>query len=292
MMNASRPIHALACFRAIRLALHILYGSLLATVYPSLNNELQKRIMQRWSAELLSILHVRISVTGEVPLREIQQGMIVANHISWLDVFVMSSVLPMRFVAKSEVRSWPVIGWLCARAQTIFIERNKRSDTIRTNQQAVETLRLGRCMAIFPEGTTTDGSQVKHFHASLLQPAIDAQTPIFPVAIRYHDKDNQPNLDAAYIDDMSFVESMWKILSSRDLHVRLTTTTALSTLVENRRVLALEAQRCITHVLSIHPLADRDNTAIQHENEDEQHFQSPYSLLLYSPIKPDPHETL
>jgi 1-acyl-sn-glycerol-3-phosphate acyltransferase len=225
--------------------------------------------MRRWSVELLTILHVRISLTGEIPLSEITRGLIVANHISWLDVFLMSSVLPMRFVAKSEVRHWPLIGFLCARAQTIFIERNKRSDTVRTNLQAVETLRAGNCMAIFPEGTTTDGSHVGHFHASLLQPAIDAQAPIYPIAIYYHDENNNPNLDAAYIGDMSFVESMWKILSSRDLHARLTTTAALSTQVENRRILALQAQHCITQALSIAPpLAEHPQPAPHHNEED------------------------
>jgi 1-acyl-sn-glycerol-3-phosphate acyltransferase len=277
----------LACFRAVRLVLHLLWGALLAIIYPSLQVGLQKRIMQRWSARLVKVLHVRVSVTGDIPLHEIKQGLIVANHISWIDVYVMSSVLPMRFVAKSEVRSWPFIGWLCTRAQTIFIERNKRSDTIRTNLQMVEHLQQTNCVAIFPEGTTSDGSQVRHFHASLLQPAIDAQTPIYPVAIHYHDKHNKPNPDAAYIDEMSFGDSLWKILCSRDLHARVSTTVALSTQTENRRVLALKAHQHITRALSIAPpMAEGDVTGA-HDHEGEQ---SPYSLLLYAPAKPSVHK--
>lgn len=291
LVSAAFSRRALGCFRAARLVVHLTYGALLATVYPSLQTSLQKRIMQRWSAELLTILHVRISVTGKMPLGEISGGMIVSNHISWLDVFVMSSILPMRFVAKSEVRRWPFIGWLCARAHTIFIERNKRSDTIRTNLQAVETLRQGGRMAIFPEGTTTDGSRVNHFHASLLQPAIDARTPIYPIALHYHDQANHPNLDAAYIDDMTFVESMWKILSSRDLHARVITTSALSTQVENRRVLALQAQHHIAQALALEPPIAEGDKAAAHITQEEQHFQSPYSLLLYAPIKPVAHES-
>jgi 1-acyl-sn-glycerol-3-phosphate acyltransferase len=279
----------LACYRAVRLVIHLTYGGLLALFYPSLPVSLQKRIMHRWSAELLDVLHVRISVTGDIPLSEIKQGLIIANHISWLDVFVMSSVLPMRFVAKSEVRSWPFIGWLCARAQTIFIERNKRSDTVRTNIQAVAHLRHGNCMAIFPEGTTSDGTEVTHFHASLLQPAIDSHTSIYPVAIYYHDSTNKPNFDAAYIDEMTFVESMWKILSSRDLHVRLTTTDALSTQVDNRRVLALEAHRRISHALSIEPPIVPHSSHISGE---EQSLHASYSLLLYPSLTPETHETL
>lgn len=250
----------LACFRAIRLALHLLYGALLAVVFPSLDPARQKRILQRWSAALLGILSVRISTTGAVSLQEVRHGLIVANHISWLDVIVLNSVLPLRFVAKSEVRNWPLIGWLCARAQTIFIERNKRSDTARTNLQAVESLRQGNCMAIFPEGTTTDGSHVRHFHSSLLQPAIDAQTPIYPVAIRYHDADGQPNMDAAYIGDMTFIESLWKILRSSDLRACLTATPTLNTGIENRRALALEAHQRISAALSLVPHASAAHT--------------------------------
>jgi 1-acyl-sn-glycerol-3-phosphate acyltransferase len=279
----------LACYRAIRLVIHLTYGGLLALIYPSVPVSLQKRIMHRWSVELLDVLHVRISVTGDVALSEIKQGLIVANHISWLDVFVMSSVLPMRFVAKSEVRSWPFIGWLCARADTIFIERNKRSDTIRTNIQAVEHLRKGNCMAIFPEGTTSDGTQIGHFHASLLQPAIDSQTPIYPVGVYYHDATNKPNFDAAYIDEMTFVESMWKILSSRDLRVRLTTASALSTQDENRRVLAQEAHRRIAHALSIEPpVATQPSPA----SEEEQLLQAAYNLLICPPLNTESHEIL
>jgi 1-acyl-sn-glycerol-3-phosphate acyltransferase len=283
----------LACFRAVRLVLHLLYGALLATIYPHLSRGLQKSIMRQWSIDLLNVLNVRISVSGDISLHDIKQGLIVANHISWLDVYVMSSILPMRFVAKSEVRNWPFIGWLCSRAQTIFIERNKKSDTVRTNLQMVEHLRQGNAMAIFPEGTTSNGTQVRHFHASLLQPAIDAQTPIYPVGIHYHDKHNKPNFDAAYIDDMSFMQSLWKILSSRDLHVRLTTAHELSTEVENRRLLALEAHRRIAHALSIElpPVVEEPKPSPQHSSEDDQqHFQSSYSLLLYPAINHEPHE--
>ena len=292
-MISTLLLNCLASLRAVRLVLHLFYGGMLALFYPSLPVSLQKRIMHRWSIELLDVLHVRLSVDGVTSLKEIKQGLIVANHISWLDVFVMAEVLPMRFVAKAEVRRWPFIGWLCARAGTIFIERNKRSDTIRTNLQAIEHLRSGNCMAIFPEGTTSDGTQVRHFHASLLQPAIDAQTPIYPVAIHYHDKNNKPNFDAAFIDDMSFIESLWKILSSPGLHVRLTPAETIFTHVENRRVLAQEAHRRIAHALSIElPVPVVENkTPAQYIEEELQHFQSPYSLLLYPPIKPETHET-
>lgn len=284
------PMLPLACLRTIRFVLHLGYGVLLAAIFPALNSGQRRRIVQGWSAALLDILHVRISTSGEVPLHQITGGLIVANHISWLDVIVMNSVLPLRFVAKSEVRGWPVIGWLCAQAQTLFISRHKRCDTARTNGQMIELLQQGNCLALFPEGTTTDGSQVKHFHASLLQPAIDAQTAIYPVAIRYHDQNGTPNTDAAYIDEMSFVESLWKILCSRDLHAHLNTTGALDTQSAHRRTLALEAHRQISHSLSCTP-QERAARAPRHLGDDtHSRLQSPYSLLLYPPIKPLPNK--
>lgn len=240
---------ALAGFRAMRFVLHLLYGAMLASVFPFLSIRYQKRVLRRWSAELLGIFNVRISTTGVVSLQDVTHGMIVANHISWLDVIVLNAVLPLRFVAKAEVRHWPVIGWLCVRAQTLFIERGKRSDTARTNRLIAESLQRGNCMALFPEGTTTDGSHVHHFHASLLQPAIDAHTHIYPVAIRYHDKDDKQNQDAAYIGDMTFIESLWKILCSRDLNARLIATPAIDTQTKNRRALAQEAHHRITLAL-------------------------------------------
>ena len=111
-----------ALFRAARLALHIGYGLTLAIAYPWLALPIRQRILQSWSAGLLDIFNVRIQVAEGDPLHALRHGLIVTNHISWLDVFVLNAVVPMRFVAKSEVRRWPVIGWLCARAQTLFIE--------------------------------------------------------------------------------------------------------------------------------------------------------------------------
>jgi 1-acyl-sn-glycerol-3-phosphate acyltransferase len=227
----------IALFRATRLALHIGYGLLLAVAYPWFGLGIRRRILQRWSADLLHIFNVRIDIGGNDPLRKLRHGLIVTNHISWLDVFVLNAVVPMRFVAKSEVRRWPVIGWLCARAQTMFLERGKARSAARINVQMVTLLQSGECLAIFPEGTTTAGTQVGHFHSSLLQPAIDAGALVHPVAIRYQDSDGTHSTAAAYIDEMSFGASMWNILSTPELHVRLIATPALDAQSLDRRSL-------------------------------------------------------
>jgi 1-acyl-sn-glycerol-3-phosphate acyltransferase len=239
----------IALFRAARLALHIGYGLTLAIAYPWFSRALRRHILQRWSADLLHIFNVRIDIAGDDPLHKLRHGLIVTNHISWLDVFVLNAVVPMRFVAKSEVRRWPVIGWLCARAQTLFLERGKARSAARINVQLVELLQRGECLAVFPEGTTTDGTSVAHFHSSLLQPAIDAGARAHPIAIRYLDADGAHSTAAAYIDELSFGASMWNILSEPELHVCLIATPPLNARDMDRRTLTRMAHEHISAAL-------------------------------------------
>jgi 1-acyl-sn-glycerol-3-phosphate acyltransferase len=244
----SSPLRkAISLFRATRLVIHIGYGLAMALIYPWLALPLRRRILQSWSAGLLHIFNVRIEIAHDDPLHTLRHGLIVTNHISWLDVFVLNAVVPMRFVAKSEVRRWPVIGWLCARAQTLFIERGKARSAARINLQLVDLLQRGESLAIFPEGTTTDGLSVRHFHSSLLQPAIDAGAQVHPIAIRYQDSVGKHSTAAAYVDEMSFGASMWSILSTPELHVRLVGTPALDASGMDRRGLTRAAQQ---HIIS------------------------------------------
>jgi 1-acyl-sn-glycerol-3-phosphate acyltransferase len=240
----------IALLRAARLALHIGQGLTLAVAYPWFPAALRRRILQRWSANLLAIFNVRVEPTPDAALDNLRSGLIVTNHISWLDVFVLNAVVPMRFVAKSEVRRWPLIGWLCARAQTLFLERGKARAAARINVQLVELLQRGECLAIFPEGTTTDGAQVGHFHSSLLQPAIDAAARVHPVAIRYHDGTGTRSSAAAYIDELSFGASLWNILSTAELHVELIASPALDACTLERRELTRAAHGLIASALA------------------------------------------
>ncbi|MGZ8257376.1 MAG: lysophospholipid acyltransferase family protein [Gallionella sp.] len=238
---------SVAWWRALRFILHLLYGLILALSYPRLNKVFRQRVLRRWSAELLAILAVRIQC--DTPLGQVAQGLIVSNHISWLDVFVLNALVPMRFVAKSEVRAWPVFGWLCARAQTLFIERGNARAAARMNVQMAALLRDGECLAVFPEGTTTDGAELAHFHASLLQPAIDADVPLHPFALRYETAEGQRSMVAAYIDELSFGASLWQILSCRELCVRVHATPVIVEQGSERRALAQTAQHAIAQAL-------------------------------------------
>ncbi|WP_283743129.1 lysophospholipid acyltransferase family protein [Sideroxydans sp. CL21] len=274
----------IALFRAARVALHIGYGLTLAIAYPWFGLAIRRRILQNWSAGLLDIFNVRIEIAEGDPLHALRHGLIVTNHISWLDVFVLNAVVPMRFVAKSEVRRWPVIGWLCARAQTLFIERGKARSAARINVQLVDLLQRGECLAIFPEGTTTDGLKVEHFHSSLLQPAIDAGALVHPIAIRYQDRSGTHCLASAYIDEISFGTSMWNILSTAELHVQLVATPPLDASGTDRRNLTGAVRQHISATLAaMHAApASASQLEVAHEHAgNEQHFQSLYCVLLH-----------
>ena len=233
-----------ACLRLVRVALHLAYGVLLAGLLPILNKKHRQDLLQNWSANLLCILNIRVEPVRPGNLNR-HGALIVCNHVSWLDIFILNSVCPTRFVAKAEVRNWPLIGWLSRQAQTIFIRREKRSDTIRANHLAARGLRQSDHVAIFPEGTTTDGRQVRHFHSSLFQCAIEAGAAVCPAAIHYRDVHGKTAEAAAYIGDMTFVESLWNILRCRSLSARISFLPELPVMQKNRRELAVKAHHCI-----------------------------------------------
>lgn len=249
-----------ACFRGLFVACHIIYGMLLAAVYPALGGSARRRILKQWSRKLLGILHVGLETSGSGHAPAGRGQLFVANHISWLDVIAMNAVAPACFVAKAEVRDWPLLGWMCRRIGTLFIRRDARQDAARVNCEIVEMLRNGECVALFPEGTSTEGIYPGHFHSSLLQGPIDSGAAIHPLAIRYHDGSSNPNLDAAYVDDMTFIQSLWKILRSPSLHATLAYLPALQVAGKTRRTLAAEAQGAIHTAIATHACGDSVHT--------------------------------
>jgi 1-acyl-sn-glycerol-3-phosphate acyltransferase len=177
--------------------------------------------------------------------------MFVANHISWLDIYLLDAVCPVRFVAKAEVRAWPVVGWLAVKIGTLFIERTRRHDTARAGREVVDALRQGDCVAVFPEGTTSNGTLLRPFHASLLQSAIDGEAMVWPVAIRYQHRDGTANLSPAYVDNMSFADSLFRILDEPELEAEITYLEPLPVQGRSRRELAALAEKAIANALNL-----------------------------------------
>ncbi|MEI7842919.1 MAG: lysophospholipid acyltransferase family protein [Gallionellaceae bacterium] len=293
LAEATLLTHLIAIIRSLRFVAHLCKGLAIALIYPYLQLSARRKILQKWSRKLLSIFNITINFQDSCSADNCYQGLIITNHISWLDVFVLNAIVPMRFVAKSEVRRWPVIGWLCERVQTFFIERGSARSAARINVQLVELLKRGESLAVFPEGTTTEGTSVAHFHSSLIQPAIDAGAKVFPMAIRYHDRQGMHSKVPAYIDEVSFGASLWTILTTRELHVQLVSTPVLEASGAERRQLTLQAQQNISAMLdSLHavvkkreqPFQEKVLEPTQDELQAEMHFQSLYGVLLNPPM--------
>jgi 1-acyl-sn-glycerol-3-phosphate acyltransferase len=220
-------------------------------VFPFLTHLSRLAMMQRWCIRVLAALNLRVDTRGGPPIDRSRPALLVANHVSWLDIFVINVTCPARFVAKSEIRNWPLIGILCERAGTLFIERARRRDTGRLNEIMCAALTEGDRVAVFPEGTTSDGRVIHHFHASLLQPAVTIGAPLHPTAVRYLKPDGSVNVDAAYCGDMSLLQSMLLLVAQREVHAEVTFGQPIPTEHRKRRELAREAERAIASALSL-----------------------------------------
>lgn len=206
---------ALRAWRYVRLVVHILQGVLLVLlIYPLTTRPTHQRVRQRWSCGLLALLGVELRHHGA----QIERGcLLVANHVSWLDIFVINALSPAAFVSKAEVRQWPLIGWLAARNDTVFLRRGSRGHAKVINAEIGAHLDARNNVAVFPEGTTTDGGQLLHFHAALLQPAIESAHPVQAIAIRYQSPDGQRSLAPAYAGDTSLGQCLAAIISAQRL---------------------------------------------------------------------------
>lgn len=237
-----------AAFRLFRVALHLANGAItIALVFPLCNLRTRLALQQRWSAQLVAMLGVGIQVSGTPP----ESGLITANHISFLDIYVINAVMPSAFVSKDDVRSWPLIGWLATKTDTIFMERGSHRAAQRTRESLVMHMQSGKRVALFPEGTTSRGDTVLPFHSALLQSAIDAGADVTPVALQYTEASGQRSYAPAYVDEISLLECLWTIASSTRLTVRMEILPMLTTTGIDRRHLSSHAHRAISHRISM-----------------------------------------
>ena len=236
--------------RISRLTLHVLRGlATCAFLFPLQSGERRKREVEHWSLNLLNILNVRLFLHGKPPAYGSRPLMVVANHVSWLDIFAINAIVPSRFVSKAEVRAWPVFGWLSMRSGTVFIERARRHDTLRVNHLIAAALRAGDVFAVFPEGTTTDGSTVLKFHASLLEPAIEAEAAVQPVALRYERSDATLCTEAAYTNGKSLWDVLMGMTSQHEILAHVCFLDPIVPEARHRREIAEEAHDAIRRTL-------------------------------------------
>ncbi len=241
----------LRTYRIARAALHLFEGlATLAFAFPWLPRPRRQRLIRAWSGRLLRIFAVRIAVRGELHDHRERGLVLVANHVSWLDIFVLLAIQPARFVAKAELRRWPLIGWLIAGVGTLFIDRGSRRQIHQVNETVRAALARGDVVALFPEGGIGNGLEMQPFHGSLLQPVIEHGGHVQPVAIRYCDAAGEPTIVAAYLDELSFLASVWRVAGARSLRVELTLAPALAGNNRHRRDLARAAEHVIRAALA------------------------------------------
>ena len=236
---------------------HTLLGLTIASiVLPLSTASYRARLIQWWCKNLLAAFNLRVSSYGHIPARNAQlsKTMFVANHISWSDIHAINSIVALRFIAKSEIRNWPVFGYLVSKANTLFIDRSNKRDAKRTIDVAVQSLLAGDNLCLFPEGTTTDGSILHPFKGSLIQAAIEAKASIWPVAIRYPHPDGGVNINVAYAGETTLMQSMQKILAQKqpvvELHF-LKPITAEDVAKRDRRELTLHIESLIRQHLAL-----------------------------------------
>jgi 1-acyl-sn-glycerol-3-phosphate acyltransferase len=179
--------------------------------------------------------------------------LLVANHVSWLDILAIDAAQPARFVSKADIRRWPLIGWMVACGGTLFIERERKRDAMRVVHQVAEALQHGDVIAMFPEGTTSGGEGLLPFHANLLQAAVATHVPVQPIALRFSDAVSAVSPAAAYIGDMNLVQSLWMIVRARGLQVRVQRLPALATEGLDRRAISDRVRAEIAAALGLAP---------------------------------------
>jgi lyso-ornithine lipid O-acyltransferase len=238
-----------ALFRGSWLALHIASAFPLVMMFfrrPRHDSRLQRRLFQWWLRGVRRILNIQVVLQGSPR----DDSLVVANHVSWLDIPVLASVWYGAFLSKMEVAEWPVIGWLVRRSGTLLIRRGSVISFNEAVAKLEHQLCLGGGICMFPEGTTTDGSAVRRFQPRLFEAAVQSDAWVQPVALRYFDPDGNLHPRAPFIGDDDFVSHLWRLLRGPALRVELVFLPRLSAHGHAPRSLAEFAQWQISEAMA------------------------------------------
>jgi 1-acyl-sn-glycerol-3-phosphate acyltransferase len=207
--------------RLVRLSAHLGSAWLRLSASGSLDSERRSLWFKRWGLAIVESLNVRVVTSGRLCADD-RPSLTISNHVSWLDIFVLSSIRGSRFVAKAEVRGWPVVGKTADRFGVFFHVRGNFRDAARTKNLLAAALAAGEHAVVFPEGTTTDGSAVRQFYTAMIQAAIDANAMVQPAALRYVGPDGRRTTAAAFVDDQTFMDSLRLILGESEIVAEVT----------------------------------------------------------------------
>ncbi len=244
-MNSFKAIVKLA-----RALLHILIGFFtILLVFPRLSEEQRQLRTQVWSQAMLRCIRIQLIVKGNPALNG--PLLLVANHMSWLDITALHAARFCRFVSKADIKKWPFIGMLASGIGTLFIERESRRDAMRVVHHMTASLQAGDVLGVFPEGTTSDGTTLLPFHANLFQAAIAANAPIQPVALQFIDSvTGQRSAAPCYVGDDTLAQSVWRTLTTPNIAVVINFGEPQLAYGRDRRTLALALQQAVADLRS------------------------------------------
>ena len=239
-------------FRIYCVIFHTFTGFFIAgLLLPLVSKPKKKHLIKWWCKKLLGSFNIKIIITGDIPRADLTHAMIISNHISWADIHVLNSVLPLRFIAKSDIRHWPIFGFFASRVDTLFVDRAKKQDALKVIDITTACLQAGDRLCLFPEGTTTDGTCVLTFKSSLIEAAIRANTAIYPVAIRYPLLDDSPNTAMAYAGETTLMQAMGQALTIKKPVVAVHFFAPIMPKDQDRRALATLTREIIVQHLNL-----------------------------------------
>ena len=216
---------------------HCLHGlGIVWLRFPAYDAQMRHTRIRWWATKMLRVMGIQLQVEGGP-----SEGgtLLVANHISWLDIMAVHAVYPhARFVSKADVKAWPLLARLVDAGGTLYLERERKRDALRVVHTMAQALRDGQMVAVFPEGTTSDGRAMLPFHANLLQAAIATQTPVQPVALRFSDSTHPVSLAVEFIGDTTLLQSLWRVARGEGVTARVALLPPRASALADRRALA------------------------------------------------------
>jgi len=237
-----------AAWRLLRGVVHVLHGLAIVLVRFSALDALQRQArIQWWAVKMLRLMGIALQVEG-APHRG--GTLLIANHISWLDIVALHAVCPQaRFVSKADVKSWPLLSQLIEAGGTLYLERERKRDALRVVHVMAQALTAGDTVAVFPEGTTSDGRALLPFHANLLQAAIATSTPVQPVALRFSDRHEAISRAVEFVGDTTLVQSLWRVAGGEGVVARIQLLPPLASRGAERRELSEQLRAQIAAAL-------------------------------------------
>ncbi len=236
----------------VRVFFHLAIGLFAcAVIFPFSSATRKEKLVRWWSGAMLRICQVEARFFDENHVERDDHVLVVANHVSWRDIFLLNSFRPCHFVAKADIRAWPILGWLSDKAGTIFLARGKQREVRRIYEGLVHQMAEGKRIAFFPEGTTAAQGTILPFHANLFEAAIEARVPIQAFAIRYVDAKGALHHAVDFTGEMTFAESMNLILRGGKITAELRQLPLISTEGAHRRDVAQAARLAVARSLGI-----------------------------------------